>query len=77
MLKLLGSYYKPYQKKLVGLLALSLLMAALDLVFPVLVRHIMDVELPAKNIENIFRMIGILFALYCISFALSYVVQYN
>ena len=77
MLKLLGSYYKPYQKKLVGLLALSLLMAALDLVFPVLVRHIMDVELPAKNIENIFRMIGILFALYCVSFALSYVVQYN
>ncbi len=77
MLKLLRSYYKPYQKMLMGLLLLSLLTAALDLVFPVLVRHILDVELPAKNIESIFRMIGILFVLYCISFALSYFVQYN
>ena len=77
MLRLLLSYYRPYRRKLLGLLLLSLLTAALELVFPVLVRHILDVELPAKNIENIFRMIGILFVLYCISFALSYVVQYN
>ena len=47
-----------------GLLVLSLLTAALELVFPVLVRHILDVELPAKDINNIFRMIGILFVLY-------------
>ena len=77
MLKLLMGYYRPYRRKLMGLLVLSLLTAALELVFPVLVRHILDVELPAKDINNIFRMIGILFVLYCISFALSYVVQYN
>ena len=77
MLKLLRSYYKPYQKTIAALLFLSLLMAALDLAFPVLVRRIMDVELPAKNIENIFRMIAILFVLYCVSFVLCYIVQYH
>ncbi len=77
MLKALFTYYKPYRRTIWALLFLSLFSAALDLVFPMLVRHIMDVELPGKNIENIFRMIVILFVLYCVSFVLSYIVQYK
>ena len=77
MLKALFTYYKPYRRTIWTLLFLSLFSAALDLVFPMLVRHIMDVELPGKNIENIFRMIVILFVLYCVSFVLSYIVQYK
>ena len=77
MLKSLFTYYKPYRRTVWALLLLSLFSAALDLVFPMLVRHIMDVELPGKNIENIFRMIVILFVLYCVSFVLSYIVQYK
>ena len=77
MLKALFTYYKPYRRTVWALLFLSLFSAALDLVFPMLVRHIMDVELPGKNIENIFRMIVILFVLYCVSFVLSYIVQYK
>ena len=77
MLKALFTYYKPYRRTVWALLLLSLFSAALDLVFPMLVRHIMDVELPGKNIENIFRMIVILFVLYCVSFVLSYIVQYK
>ena len=77
MLKALFAYYKPYRRTVWALLLLSLFSAALDLVFPMLVRHIMDVELPGKNIENIFRMIVILFVLYCVSFVLSYIVQYK
>ncbi len=77
MLKALFEYYKPYRRTVWALLLLSLFSAALDLVFPMLVRHIMDVELPGKNIENIFRMIVILFVLYCVSFVLSYIVQYK
>ncbi|HBX74681.1 MAG TPA: thiamine ABC transporter permease, partial [Acidaminococcaceae bacterium] len=72
MLKTLFTYYKPYRRTMGALLFLSFFTAVLDLVFPMLVRHIMDVELPGKNIENIFRMIGILFALYCVSFILSF-----
>ena len=77
MLKLLFSYYKPYRKTLCALFFLSLFTAVLDLVFPMLVRHILDVELPGKNTESIFRMVGILFALYCVSFALMYFVHYR
>lgn len=75
MLHLLLHYYKPYRKTLCFLLFLSVLTAALDLVFPILVRHILNVELPEKNIKSIFEMIGILFLLYCASFGLTYVVH--
>ena len=77
MLKTLFTYYKPYRRILCGLLFLSLFTAAMDLVFPMLVRHILDVELPGKNTAGIFRMVGILFVLYCISFALTYYVHYR
>ena len=77
MLKTLFTYYKPYRRILCGLLFLSLFTAAMDLVFPMLVRHILDVELPGKNTAGIFRMVGILFVLYCISFALMYYVHYR
>ena len=77
MLKTLFTYYKPYRRTVWALLFLSLFSAALDLVFPMLVRRIMEVELPGRNIENIFQMIGILFVLYCVSFVLSYIVQYK
>ncbi|MBQ8701040.1 MAG: ABC transporter ATP-binding protein [Acidaminococcaceae bacterium] len=75
MLHLLLHYYKPYRKALCFLLFLSVLTAALDLVFPILVRHILNVELPEKNIKSIFEMIGILFLLYCASFGLTYIVH--
>ncbi|MDY6292335.1 MAG: ABC transporter ATP-binding protein [Succiniclasticum sp.] len=75
MLHLLLHYYKPYRKTLCFLLFLSVLTAALDLVFPILVRHILNVELPEKNMKSIFEMIGILFLLYCASFGLTYVVH--
>ncbi|MBQ9697505.1 MAG: ABC transporter ATP-binding protein, partial [Acidaminococcaceae bacterium] len=77
MINLLLSYYKPYRKKLLAMLLLSLLVAALDLVFPILVRHILNVELPQKNIAHIFQLIGILFVMYCISFGLTYFMNYH
>ena len=40
MIKLIYSYYKPYRGVLALVLFLSLLTAALDLVFPVLVRDV-------------------------------------
>ena len=77
MINLLLSYYKPYRKKLLAMLLLSLLVAVLDLVFPILVRHILNVELPQKNIAHIFQLIGILFVMYCISFGLTYFMNYH
>ena len=77
MLKLLMTYYKPYRKKILAMLFLSLMVAALDLVFPIIVRHILNVELPQKNIGRIFQMIGLLFVMYCISFGLTYIQHYN
>lgn len=77
MFDLLMTYYKPYRRILFAMFFLSLLTAALELVFPILVRHILDVELPEKNLGKIFRMIGILFVMYCVSFGLSYIVHYH
>ena len=52
MIKLIYSYYKPYRGVLALVLFLSLLTAVLDLVFPVLVRHILNTELPQKVVSH-------------------------
>ncbi len=76
MIKLIYSYYKPYRGVLALVLFLSLLTAALDLVFPVLVRHILNTELPQKDVQGMLHILAILFVLYCVNFGLMYTVQY-
>ena len=76
MIKLIYSYYKPYRGVLALVLFLSLLTAVLDLVFPVLVRHILNTELPQKDVQGMLHILAILFVLYCMNFGLMYTVQY-
>ena len=76
MLTLIYSYYKPYRGTLAAVLFLSLFTAGLDLVFPVLVRHILNTEIPQKELQGMLTLLGLLFVLYCANFVLVYAVQY-
>lgn len=76
MLKDFVVYYKPYKAHFIGVAVGSAVAAVLDLLFPVLVRHIMNVELPQKNIEGMLEWIGLLLLLYCANFALLFAVNY-
>lgn len=76
MLKEYFAYYKPYRKIFWGVIIGSCLATVLDLLFPVLVRHILNNELREDNLSGLFSWLGIMFTLYCGNFALLYAINY-
>ena len=76
MLKDFIAYYRPYKLHFWGVVLGSCIAAFLDLIFPVIVKHIMDVELPQKNVNEIIYWISILFGLYIFNFGLLYCINY-
>ena len=69
-------YYKPYKSILYGVVIGSLVAALLDLVFPMLVRQILNEVLPQKNTDRLLHDSGILFILYLGNYGLLYLVNY-
>lgn len=69
-------YYKPYKSILYGVVIGSLVAALLDLVFPMLVRQILNEVLPQKNTDRLLHDTGILFILYLSNYGLLYLVNY-
>jgi len=69
-------YYKPYKSILYGVVIGSLVAALLDLIFPMLVRQILNEVLPQKNTVRLLHDTGILFILYLGNYGLLYVVNY-
>lgn len=69
-------YYKPYKSILYGVVIGSLVAALLDLVFPMLVRQILNEVLPQKNTDRLLHDTGILFILYLGNYGLFYLVNY-
>lgn len=69
-------YYKPYKSILYGVVIGSLVAALLDLVFPMLVRQILNEVLPQKNTDRLLHDTGILFILYLGNYGLIYLVNY-
>lgn len=69
-------YYKPYKSILYGVVIGSLVAALLDLVFPMLVRQILNEVLPQKNTDRLLHDTGILFILYLDNYGLLYLVNY-
>lgn len=70
-------YYKPYKSILYGVVIGSLVAALLDLVFPMLVRQILNEVLPQKNTDRLLHDTGILFILYLGNYGLLYLVNYH
>lgn len=69
-------YYKPYKSILYGVVIGSLVAALLELVFPMLVRQILNEVLPQKNTDRLLHDTGILFILYLGNYGLLYLVNY-
>ena len=76
MIKDFIAYYRPYKLHFAGVVLGSCIAAVLDLVFPVIVKHIMDVELPQKNVDGILYWTSILLSLYIFNFGLLYCINY-
>ena len=49
-------YYKPYKKTAAFIVVGSFAVAFLDLIFPVFVRHILNVELPQQKSSKYFAL---------------------
>ena len=76
MLRAFIHYYQPYKYILGSVIIGSLITAALDLVFPAIVRQIIDVEVPHKEISVLFNYAALLLVLYCINTLILYCLNY-
>lgn len=70
-------YYKPYRKILAFIIIGSLIHAGLDLVFPLVLRHILNVVLPTKNILYLCYYSVFLLLMYTVGYAINYMVMYR
>jgi ATP-binding cassette subfamily B protein len=70
-------FYKPYTGILTLVIVCTLLTSAMDLVFPMAVRYIMNKVLPAGNLGQLFTWSGVLFCLYILHYWLLYFTNYR
>lgn len=76
MLQKIIHYYKPYKLILLLVLIGSCFSALMELVFPYIVRQMLNVEIPQKNLDELFYWAGILVVLYLINFGLLFAINY-
>lgn len=76
MIKNFMRYYKPYMTLLIGVIVGTFVMSGLDLIFPVVVRNLINKVLPDHDLHTLLVGSIVLLVLYIIDFALRYGVQY-
>ena len=76
MLQKIIHYYKPYKLILLLVLMGSCFSALMELLFPYIVRQMLNVEIPQKNLDELFYWAGILLALYVVNFGLLFSINY-
>ncbi|GEK34563.1 ABC transporter ATP-binding protein [Kurthia sibirica] len=76
MYKKFFSYYKPYKRLFVIDFASAIIVALLELVFPVAVQRFIDTLLPTNNWSMITKVAILLLIIYLVSTVLSFVVNY-
>lgn len=69
-------YYKPYKWILLGVMVGSCMAAALDLLFPILVRKMLDDAIPQGKLDVLLQGAGLLLCLYVINFCLLFAINY-
>ena len=69
-------YYKPYKWILLGVMVGSCMAAALDLLFPILVRKMLDDAIPQGKLDVLLQGAGLLLCLYMINFCLLFAINY-
>ena len=76
MLQKIIHYYKPYKLILLLVLMGSCFSALMELLFPYIVRQMLNVQIPQKNIDELLCWAGILLALYVVNFGLLFSINY-
>lgn len=76
MLQKIIHYYKPYKMILLLVLMGSCFSALMELLFPYIVRQMLNVQIPQKNIDELLYWAGILLALYVVNFGLLFSINY-
>ena len=76
MLEKIIHYYKPYKLILLLVLMGSCFSALMELLFPYIVRQMLNVQIPQKNIDELLYWAGILLALYFVNFGLLFSINY-
>lgn len=76
MLKSFMKYYVPYKKALALLLLGSLIRAIMELIFPYVVRQMLELELPKADLQKLLVWCSGLLALYVGQFCLQYLISY-
>lgn len=76
MLQKIIHYYKPYKLILLLVLMGSCFSALMELLFPYIVRQMLNVEIPQKNLDELLYWAGILLALYVVNFGLLFSINY-
>ena len=76
MLQKIIHYYKPYKLILLLVLMGSCFSALMELLFPYIVRQMLNVQIPQKNIDELLYWAGILLALYVVNFGLIFSINY-
>ena len=76
MIRHMLRYYRPYKILLLGVILGTFATAGMDLLFPVVVRDLINRVLPERNIEALWTGALVLFALYAVNFAMQYAVSY-
>ena len=76
MLEKIIHYYKPYKLILLLVLMGSCFSALMELLFPYIVRQMLNVEIPQKNLDELLYWAGILLALYVVNFGLLFSINY-
>lgn len=76
MLQKIIHYYKPYKLILLLVLMGSCFSSLMELLFPYIVRQMLNVQIPQKNIDELLYWAGILLALYVVNFGLLFSINY-
>lgn len=76
MLQKIIHYYKPYKLILLLVLMGSCFSALMELLFPYIVRQMLNVQIPQKNLDELLYWAGILLALYVVNFGLLFSINY-
>ncbi len=76
MIKDFIHYYKPYKKLFLLDFTCAVIVAILELAFPVMVRSVIDNIVPSQNLQQIILVGAGLLALYAFSTTLNFIVVY-
>ncbi|MEG0229190.1 MAG: ABC transporter ATP-binding protein [Oscillospiraceae bacterium] len=76
LIKKFISYYKPHKKLFAADMTCAFFVAAFDLIYPIITRDVLNIQIPAKNLNMIFILCSILICFYIIKAFLNYFIQY-